>query len=558
MKHALLLGLLGGLLTGCFRTRVERRDVPVDTGTVLVFGDEQGPELEWEFGDGSPKVTARQVKKAFARGGHYTVRGVDGERLRWQIDLDAIPRPVTRAVPPDAEWAVYSPQLKADFIDSLDFFERVLGASNLQSLIDGWVLPTLAVDSSVLGRIVDPLEGIGAFTLPGIDATVVLLGVTDELAALDELTARSRGLDLGDGARAIETRDGAPALVFADRGYLFAVLPKTAEAGIAAVRRVRAADGRGLESAPVFAALGAATGRVVVLGAPKNQAELPIEALWATVTLDGAKAQLQGRLFSKDLFWQSQGQAPAAALLGRAWEGPVAAVSLKLPVALVRRVLLEGSEKREASRMRLLAHGIDIERMAKALTGDVAGLVWFDAEGFIRTLVEGSPAPRGAAHVEVAVTDGATWAGAIAQMLEVLLPARPNMKQQGGSTEWSTRLAGQDTQLTVGAKVMHLEVGSGLKGRTLVDLGGQLSQRFEGAFGKGHASLMLDLGRLKAELETPRMIEGLDAMKVVTVQGFASAFLDRYTPIDHVLFDLAPLPDGAKLTGRVVLRNPER
>jgi len=556
----LLLGLTGGSLTGCFRTRIERHDVPVDTGTVLVFGDEQGTPLTWDFGDGSPKVQAPLVKKAFARAGHYTVRGTDGETLRWQVDLDAVPRAVTRAMPADAEWAIYSPQVKADFLGSLDFFEHVLGATNLQALIDGWVLPGLAVDTSVAGRLVDPLEGIGAFTLPGVDATVVLLGITDDQAALDEVSARTHAVELGDGARALEAKDGTPAIVFADRGYLFAVLPETAEAGIQAVRRVRSADARGLESGPAYRALGTEVGRVVLLGAPRDQAELPIEALWAAVTVDGRQATLDGRIVSKDPLWQSQGLERPAALFGRAWEGPIAALSVKLPVGLVRKVLLEGSPQREASRMRLLSHGIDVERMAKALTGDVGALLWFDAEAFLKNLVEGTERlePRGAALVEIAVTDGSAWELAIQQMLEVFLPIRPRMQQQGGSTVWSTRVAGQDATLSVGAKLMRVELGSGLKGRTLVDLSAQLSQRFDGAFGRGHASLLLDVARLKAELETPRMIEGLDAMKVVTVQGFASAFLDRMTPIDHVLLDLQPLRDGAKLSGRVVLREKDR
>jgi hypothetical protein len=54
------------------------------------------------------------------------------------------------------------------------------------------------------------------------------------------------------------------------------------------------------------------------------------------------------------------------------------------------------------------------------------------------------------------------------------------------------------------------------------------------------------------------MIEGVDAVKLVTVQGFASAFLDRLTPIDFVLLDLSPQPDGAKLSGRIALKEKEK
>lgn len=559
MKKA-LAALVIVVVSGCFRTRIERRDVPVDTGIPLTFGDEGGTPLTWDFGDGTPPVVAAQVTKAFPRGGHYTVRGKDGDRLAWQIDLDAIPRPVTRAIPGDASWAIFAPRVKEDFVGSLDFFESAFGSSNLQSLIDGTVLPSLAVDSTTLGRLVDPLEGLGAFTLPGLDATVALLGVVDEQAALQELSARGRTVDLGDAAVGLELRDGSRAMMFADRGYLYAVFPRTADDAGRVMKRVRAADALGLEQGPAHRALPAEPiGCLVVLGAPKDKTELPIDALWATLQLKGREAHLQGRLISSDPLWQLQGVQPAA-LFAKAWEGPIAAVSVKLPAGLLRSVLDKGSPEREASRQRLLSHGIDVERMVKALTGEVGGLMWFDAEGFLRNLIDGTerPEPRGAALVEVAVSDGAPWELAVGQMLEVFLPVKPRMQQRSDGTVWSARMLGQDAALTVGKKTMRLELGSGLKGRTLVDLSAQLSQRFDGAFGKGHASLLLDVGRLRAELETPRMIEGLDPMRVVTVQGFASAFLDRLTPLDHVLLDLAPMKDGAKISGRIVLREKER
>jgi hypothetical protein len=544
-------------LCGCLRTRVERREVPVDTGIALPFGDPHGPVLSWDFGDGTPRVEAAFVKRAFTRGGHYLVRGTEGDRLAWQIELDAVPRPVTRAVPADAEWVVFSPQVKADFDASLDFFEHVVGAQNLQGMIDGSLLGSLAIDSTTVGTLVDPLEGIGAFTLPGLDATVALLGVTDEQPALDELAARFTGISVGEGALGFETKEGSRVLVFADRGYLFAVFPHAPSVAVRVMEHVRAADARGLEQSASYRALPSdRSGRVVVLGAPRDKRELPIDALWATLSVGAREALLEGRLISSDALWQSQGQGPAFALFARAWEGPVAAASLRLPLPMVRSVLQKGSPEREASQKRLLSHGIDIERMVKSLTGDVGGLVWFDAEAFLRNLVDGSerPEPKGAALVEVQLSDNQAWEAAVGQMLEVFLPVRPKVQPRADGTVWTTHLAGQDAQLTLEAKAMRLELGSGLKGRTLVDLSGQLQQRFDGAFGKGHASLLLDLGRLRAELETPRVIEGLDPMRVVTVQGFASAFLDRLTPIDHVVVDLAPLPDGAKLSGRVVLK----
>src|SRR5262249_3636252 len=134
------------LSSGCFRARVERRDVPVDTGVPLAFGGGGGPSLTWDFGGGHAPVPAPPVTRAVRRSGHYVVRGTDGDHLAYRIELDVIPRPVTRAVPGEAEWVLFSPRVKADFDESLDFFEGVLGASGLQSLIDGSLLAALAID----------------------------------------------------------------------------------------------------------------------------------------------------------------------------------------------------------------------------------------------------------------------------------------------------------------------------------------------------------------------------------------------------------------------------
>ncbi len=319
---------------------------------------------------------------------------------------------------------------------------------------------------------------------------------------------------------------------------------------------VRAGDGRGFELSKSFISPVPA-GRVVLMGAPQNKADLPIDSLWLALALGPKEARLDGHLKSLDALWKSQGQKPLE-LFKRAWDGPVAAVSIKLPPGVVRGLLKPGTSQREASRQRLLQHGIDLDRMFRALTGEVAGIAWFDAEAFLRNLIEGSqrPEPRGAALVQTWMNESAAWDSALGQILEVFLPVKPTEKPIVGGTSWSTRLASQDAVLSLADKSLKLELGSQLQGRTLVDLGRSLSQRFEGAFGPGHASLLVDLGRLREELETPRFISGLDPMRVVTVQGFASAFLDQVTPIDHVLLDSdAQRPSGAKLMGRIVLKD---
>src|SRR5205823_7148208 len=111
--------------------------------------------------------------------------------------------------------------------------------------------------------------------------------------------------------------------------------------------------------------------------------------------------------------WSAQGQRPAQ-FFKRGWEGPILALSVKLPGGLLHSILKPGSAAREKSRQRLLSHGIDIDRMFNVLTGELAGLAWFDAEAFLKNLVEGTARfePKGAALVEMSLQETAPWENA--------------------------------------------------------------------------------------------------------------------------------------------------
>jgi hypothetical protein len=539
-------------LSACFRsTRLEKREAPVDTGVPVSFGDAGGPTLSWDVSDGSAPTRAPLLNHAFARAGHYTVVGKDAERIAWRIEVDVIPRPVVRAVPADAEWVLFAPTVRGDLDATLDFFERVSNTATVQQLADSWVLPALAVDASAgaESNIVDPLEGLGFFTLPGFSGSVALLGVVDEAAALSELNARTHPFEDGS----VATRDGRTAWLFADRGYVYAAFPSAGDDVRKVIAHVHAADARGFEAR--FKKLAAVpAGRLVMLGAPHAGSDVPLDALWASLTLLEREAKLEGRLLSKDPIWRSQGL-NGLPTFRHSWEGPVAAVSVKLPDGVLRALIKPGTPEREQSRQRLLAHGIDIDRMFRALTGDVAGLAWFDAEGFLRHLIEAQkPDPRGAAILEAGLNEPTAWEAALGQMLEVFLATRPIEKHTHEGTSWQTELSSQDALFTVEPKSLRLEVGTGLQNRTMVDLSKKLAERFHGAFSPGHASLLVDLGRLREELETPRMLPGLDPMRVVTVQGYAAAFLEQLTPVDHLILDLEPDEKGAKLSGRLLLK----
>jgi hypothetical protein len=82
-----------------------------------------------------------------------------------------------------------------------------------------------------------------------------------------------------------------------------------------------------------------------------------------------------------------------------------------------------------------------------------------------------------------------------------------------------------------------------------------LRERFgTGAFGPSHLSLMVDLGRLRAELDAPEQVPGVPPAQLSAAKAFGGAFLDQVTPFDHAFMDFAPEEGGARLRGRVVLR----
>ena len=87
------------LLCACHRTLRETKiEGHVDTGVLLDFGELDGRELSWDFGDGTPRAGAVQTRHAFAKAGRYLVRGYDGDFLAERVDLVAVARPLTRAV----------------------------------------------------------------------------------------------------------------------------------------------------------------------------------------------------------------------------------------------------------------------------------------------------------------------------------------------------------------------------------------------------------------------------------------------------------------------------
>jgi hypothetical protein len=65
---------------------------------------------------------------------------------------------------------------------------------------------------------------------------------------------------------------------------------------------------------------------------------------------------------------------------------------------------------------------------------------------------------------------------------------------------------------------------------------------------------MVDMGRLRAELEAPSQVPGVPPGQLAAAKAFGGAFLDQLTPFEHGFLDLTPEEGGARLRGRIVIR----
>src|SRR6185436_2697212 len=61
-----------------------------------------------------------------------------------------------------------------------------------------------------------------------------------------------------------------------------------------------------------------------------------------------------------------------------------------------------GSERRKSASARMRAMGVELDELLASLSGDLVALVYFDAEGFLANLINGSekPEPRGSVLLE--------------------------------------------------------------------------------------------------------------------------------------------------------------
>lgn len=583
-----LLALAG---SGC--RRAARPDMggerTVEAGVELRFGSAspEAPVATWEFGDGK-QATGREVTHAWARAGTYTVRAlVEGEE-QGRAQVQVVPRPVLRAIPPQADIAVFIPELRGNVQVLVDFYEQLVGTERAMELLESTPLAWLVLQSVEEGEgIVDPEEGGGFFTLPDFKGTVGVLGVAEGPAAVGALVeeVERRGVTARreeDGTVYLEQPAGSPWALFVDRGYLYLVVPDTEEepgegeeqtepqgpqasegrdlAGVVAL--VRGQGGAGLSEDPLLGELRekVGPGTVHVFAREEQVQAGDVRGLWGTLRVKQDQAELEG-FIAAELPAQRE-QAPSPALLERAPAGPVVALWVSLPPQELAALTFGApdSERRTRTLQRMRELGVEGAQAAallESLRGDVGLLAWFDAVAFFRNLVQGRqrPEPRGSLLVEA----GLTRAGPMATWLERWLESTGERVEKGrekdGTTRLRLRLLEQPAVISVSADRAALRAGEPLEKRPVEDVGRALRERFgQGAFGPGHISLMVDVGRVRAELEAPERVPGVPQAQLDVMRSLAFTLLEQLPPVELLFFDYASEQSGGRFRARLELR----
>lgn len=547
-------------MTGCVRApHVENRERPVEAGLPVPFFSDEA--LTWDFGDGSPTVDAAQPTHTFNAAGRYTVRGFAGKQLREQISLTVSPRAALHLVPPDVELAVVLRDL-SELGPLVDFSEAVLGVSAVQHALDVQPLLAWAVDQAVAGNGgVDPREGGALFRWPGTeDVVVTVVGVVDSEAAQAGFSSA-----LGSfGWERVSTvlgltrfeREGRALDVFADRGALYAVETSITGRFPSAQARIGSMSERGLETRPELESLldGLPAGGVVLFGRAPDDSRWTMGA--AAVRLTADTLRLEGSLLSAQPLWPVPA-APASRLLSKAPAGPVAIVSAMVSAESLLSTTL-GPRRRDRLTRELAEKGVDLQRLLAGLTGGADAVVYADVEGFVRDTLAagGKPQPRATWLVEAPVTEASVFAPALDAWLRAHLDGLVT-EREAQLQLWRGRWNELSTDVVLTPRALFIKGGAAVDERAPTDLLTPLLSDYDGAFGPGHVSVLVDLGRLREELLTPRLMD-IDPRKAITAQAAAVTVLDRLTRLDSVMVDVVAAPAGANVQLVLRLRSPQQ
>jgi hypothetical protein len=585
------VALVGG---GCRRAvRPEAGgDRTVETGVPVGFGAEapDAPVVTWDFGDGSPHERGAHVSHAFARQGSYAVRALDGEAAQAQAQLTVVPRSALRAIPDDAEVAVFFPQLRGNVDPMMGFLSHLMGEGQVLRSLEAMPLLGLVLrDSQGEGKVVDADEGMGFFSLPDFDGIVVFLGVTDpqaaEAAVLEELRARGATVVQREPQGGVRLRrdTGLSMLLFEDRGYLYLVVPDAPEtpapaggvqktlaaapgdgADLAPIRGHIVSSAAALSESPLLAALRpkVAAGNLHVFAHPEAQSgSASVQGAWAALRFQEDAAELEGWLRT-DTSFVGAGAAPASRLLDQAPRGPIAALTVSMPPQTLTQLVFgaPGSEQRAKMTRGLAEQGLDaasVEGLLGALRGDLALLAYLDAASFYRNLVKGSqkPEPRGSLLLQA----GLVRAEPVVEWLTGALKSRQQpfqVVQEGTTTRLTTRVFSQPVEFAVQPDRVTMRGGEPLEGRAQAPVGAALRERFgAGGFESGHLSAMLDVGRARDEMDAPGPVADVAPQQLAMVRAIAATFLEQLPPVDSVFLDFSPEPDGGRFRMSTRLRS---
>ncbi|WP_257458740.1 PKD domain-containing protein [Archangium lipolyticum] len=562
----------------------------VEAGVPESFGSEapDAPVVTWDFGDGSPPQQGARVSHAFPRAGTYTVRALEKDKkdeVLASAQVTVVSRPVLRAIPAEAEVAVYFPQLRGNVDPLMDFYSRLMGETQaLESLEDTPLLSLVLRDLRGEPRVVDPEEGVGFFSLPDFQGTVALLGVTDVEAAMDAVVGdlESGGIAVSHrepgGAVRFQRPNGDPLLLFADRGYVYLAVPDTEDEEEGALSASRA-DGMGLEAAraSITGMRGPGLSELPLLGELQRKvgsgnvhffvrpveedASSGLRGVFAALKVEEARAELEGWVALEKALFEGK-SAPGSELLGKAPAGPFAALMISIPPEELAKLVFgaPGSERRERTLLRLREEGFDAanaDSLLSALRGDLTLLAYFDAPAFYRNLLRGSqrPEPRGTLLFEA----GLVRSEQMVEWLTGRLKARGQpyeVVKEAGATRLRTRAMEQPVEFTITANRLSMTAGEAIQGRAVGDMGSALKERFgNNAFEPGHLSAMVDVGRLRAELDAPQEVPGVPAQQLPAVRSLVGTLLDQLPPVELVFVDFMPEEGGGRFRARTVLRS---
>ncbi|EPX58639.1 hypothetical protein D187_003837 [Cystobacter fuscus DSM 2262] len=572
-------------------------DRTVEAGVPVDFGAEgrDAPVVSWDFGDGSPAQSGARVAHAFERPGTYAVRALDKGAVLASATLTVVSRPVLRAIPDDAEVALFFPQLRGNVDPLMGFMSQLVGESQVLQTLDAVPLLALVLRDVTGGqaRIVDPDEGLGFFSLPRFEGSVVLLGVADTQAAVDAVVkeVQSRGARVvrrePQGTVFLRRDNGMSMVVFPDRGYLYVVVPDAPESeseqeegtpqqvlaevgddGLAAVEEVRAriqgASGSGLSEQPLLTSMRAkvGAGHVHVFARPEgNDASASIQGLWAALTFQDTRADLEGWVVSDRSLFQG-GTAPGSELLARAPLGPIAALTVSLPPETLAKLVFgsPGSERRAQTEQRMARQGLDaagVQGMLGALRGDLSLLAYLDAPAFYRNLLKGErgPEPRGSVLFQA----GLVRSEPVLEWLTGVLKSRGQpfeVLKDKGATRLRTRVFEQPVDVTLTADRLTLRGGESLEARAQGGVGEELRQRFGAqGFEPGHLSAMVDMGRVRSELDSPREVPGVPPQQLPVARALVGTLIDQLPPVESLFLDFAPEQGGGRFRMSTVLRS---